>query len=84
MLPKALRPSGKLVVRSDISEGGGLREKRIPDGMLAVGVEGSTLTELCGDLPSREPDADDSPEGDAMEALEVLEAFECECWCFGL
>ena len=60
-----------------MSEGGGRREKRMPEGMLVVGVEGNIFTELWGDLPpSRDPEAEDSPEGDAMEALDVLEAFE--------
>jgi len=61
-------------------EGGGRRETRMPDGNAPpVGVEGSTLTEACGDLPSREPDADDNPDGDASEALDVLEALEWVC-----
>lgn len=54
----------------------------MPEGRLPMtGVEGRTLTELCGDLPSREPEAEERPEGEAMEALDVLEALECECWC---
>lgn len=48
--------------------------------MPVVGVDGNTLTELCGDLPSLEPDAEERPEGDAMELLDVLDALECVCW----
>jgi len=63
-----------------MSDGGGRREIRMPDGnVLEVGVDGRTFTELCGDLPRREPDVDDKPEGEATELLEVLDAFECVC-----
>ena len=44
-----------------------------------VGVEGRTLTEACGERPMREPEADERPEGEAMEALEVEEALEWVC-----
>jgi hypothetical protein len=75
----ALFPSpnaGKL----PISVGGGLLENLMPDGNVPpTGVLGRTLTELCGDLPSLDPDAEESPEGEATLALEVLEALECEC-----
>lgn len=47
----------------------------------AVGVEGKTLTEECGERPSREPEVDESPDGEAKEALLVLEALEWEWWC---
>lgn len=63
------------------ADGGGRRETRMLDGNEpAVGVEGKTLTEECGDRAMREPEADESPDGDATESLEVLDAFECECW----
>ena len=53
----------------------------MPDGKVVfVGVDGRTLTELCGDRASRDPEADDKPEGDATELLDVLDAFECVCW----
>lgn len=45
-----------------------------------VGVEGKTLTELWGERPSLDPEADETPEGEASEADEVLEALECVCW----
>lgn len=62
-------------------EGGGRRETRTPEGMEPpVGVDGRTLTDECGDLAIREPDADERPDGDAREALDVLEAFEWVCW----
>lgn len=67
--------------RGPSPDGGGRRETRIPDGKVPdVGVEGNTLTDECGDRPRREPEADESPDGDAREALEVLEALECVCW----
>lgn len=62
-------------------DGGGRRATRIEDGKVpALGVDGSTLTDECGERASREPDVDDSPDGDATDALEVLDAFEWECW----
>lgn len=62
------------------SPGGGRRWNLMPDGkVLVVGVEGSTLTELCGDLPSREPEVFETADGDATDALDVLEALECVC-----
>lgn len=61
-------------------DGGGRFENLMPEGnVLPVGVEGSTLTELCGDLARREPDADETPDGDASEVLDVLDALECVC-----
>jgi hypothetical protein len=60
--------------------GGGRRDTRMPDGKFPeVGVEGSTLTDAWGDRPILDPDAEESPDGDARDALEVLEAFECVC-----
>lgn len=80
--PKAFLPSAPNFGRVPMSEGGGLRDIRIPDGNVEeVGVEGKTFTELCGDLPKREPEVEDRPEGDAIEALDVLDAFECVCAC---
>lgn len=79
--PKAPFASGPSVGRDPMSEGGGRRWNLMPDGnVVLVGVEGRTLTELCGDLPSRDPDVDDMPEGEAIEALDVLEAFDCVRW----
>ena len=61
---------------------GGWRLTLMPDGKVpGVGVEGRTLTEWCGDLARREPEADERPEGEAMDALDVLEALECVCRC---
>lgn len=58
-------------------EGGGRRETRIPDGKLPVGgVEGRTRTEVCGDRAIRDPEAEERPDGEARDALEVLDAFE--------
>lgn len=77
-LPNALasEKAGK-VPRDD---GGGRRETRIPEGNAGfVGVAGRTLTELCGDLPCREPEAVLKPEGLAILVLEVDEAFESVC-----
>jgi len=66
------------------AEGGGLRETRIPDGnVLFVGVAGSNFTELCGDLPGRDPEVVLRPEGLARLVLDVEEALECVCWCLG-
>jgi hypothetical protein len=65
-------------------EGGGLRETRIPDGnVVFVGVAGNNLTELCGDLPGRDPEVALRPEGLARLVLDVDEALECVCWCLG-
>lgn len=59
------------------AEGGGRRETRMFDGNEpVVGVEGRTLTEECGDRAMREPDAEERPDGEATEALDVLDAFE--------
>lgn len=53
----------------------------MPEGKAAfVGVAGRTLTELCGDLAMREPEAVD---GLAMLALELEEALERLCWWLG-
>lgn len=61
-------------------EGGGRRETRMPEGKaLLVGVAGRTLTELCGDLACREPEAVLRPEGLARLVLEVDDAFERVC-----
>lgn len=58
-------------------EGKGRRWTRMPDGKLpVVGVEGRTLTLECGERPSREPDVEERPDGEAREALLVLEALE--------
>lgn len=73
---QALRPSPK-AGKDPIFVGGGRLENLIPEGKLPpTGVDGRTLTELCGDLPSLDPEAEDSPDGDAMDALDVLEALE--------
>lgn len=64
--------------------GGGRRLTLIPEGKIPppVGVAGNTLTLACGDLPNLDPEADESPEGLATDALalEVLLAFECVWW----
>ena len=62
--------------------GGGRRLTRIPDGKgpVVVGVDGKTLTELCGERASRDPEAELRPEGEAIDAEDVLEALECVCW----
>lgn len=63
------------------ADGGGRRETRILDGKdPAVGVDGKTFTDECGERPIRELEAEESADGDATEALDVLEALECECW----
>ena len=67
-----------------IPAGSGRRWTRMPDGNVpAVGVDGKTLTHECGERPSREPDVEDIPEGDgdAREALLVLDALEWEWLC---
>ena len=62
--------------------GSGRRWTRMLDGNVpVVGVEGRTLTEECGERPRREPEAEERPDGDASEALLVLEALEWEWWC---
>ena len=67
-----------------MSDGGGCLWKRSPAGRVpVVGVAGNTLTELCGDRPSLDPEAEERPEGDAIELLDVLDAFECVCWWLG-
>lgn len=82
MLPNAPFASELKAGKVPKSPGGGRRWNLTPDGkVLFVGVEGRTLTELWGDLPpSLDPDVDDIPEGEATEALEVLDVFECVCW----
>lgn len=56
----------------------------MPEGkVVLVGVAGSILTELCGDLACRDPDAVLRPDGLARLVLDVDEAFECVCWCLG-
>lgn len=63
-----------------MADGGGRRDTRMPEGkVLLVGVAGRTLTELCGDLPCRDPEAVLSPEGLAMLVLEFEEALERVC-----
>lgn len=62
------------------ADGGARRETRILDGSAPpVGVAGRTLTDECGER-ARRAEAVERPDGDATEALEVLEAFECEWW----
>lgn len=59
------------------AEGGGRRDTRILDGKEpAVGVEGRTLTEECGDRAIRDPEAEESPDGEATESPEALDALE--------
>lgn len=78
--PAALLASEK-VGRVPRPDGGGRRETRIPDGKEpAVGVDGKTLTDECGERPWREADVEERPDGDAKEALDVLDAFECVWW----
>jgi hypothetical protein len=63
------------------ADGRGRRCTRMLDGNVpVVGVEGRTLTEECGERPRREPDVEDRPDGEASEALLVLEALEWEWW----
>ena len=63
------------VGRLPSAPGGGRLLTRTPDGKVPfVGVAGRTLTEVCGDRASREPEADDKPDGEATELLLVLEA----------
>ena len=60
--------------------GGGRLLTLIPEGKWPpVGVAGSILTEECGERAIREPDADDRPDGEASDALEVLLVLECVC-----
>ena len=74
--PKALLASEK-VGRVPRAEGGGRRDTRIPDGKVPpVGVDGKTLTDECGERANLEPEADDRPDGEASEVLDVLEALE--------
>lgn len=62
------------------AEGRGLRETLMPDGKeVLVGVAGSIFTELCGDLPCRDPDVALIPEGLARLALDVDDALEWVC-----
>lgn len=82
--PKALNFVSAKEGRVPRPEGGGLRETRIPDGnVVFVGVAGNNLTELCGDLPGRDPEVALRPEGLARLVLDVDEALECVCWCLG-
>jgi hypothetical protein len=61
--------------------GGGRRDTRMPDGKeVPVGVAGNTFTDACGERPSRDPDAEDRPDGEARDALLVLEALLWVCW----
>jgi hypothetical protein len=56
-----------------------LRTRRIFDGNDDdVGVAGSTLTLLCGDLVCLCPETE--TEGDPMDIEDVEDAFECEWW----
>jgi hypothetical protein len=62
-------------------DGSGRRWTRMLDGKVpVVGVEGRTLTEEWGERPRREPEVEDRPDGEAREALLVLEALEWEWW----
>lgn len=86
--PNAPAPNGAFASANTGSvpraEGGGLRDMRIPDGNpVLVGVAGSIFTELCGDLPCRDPDVVLKPEGLARLVLDVDDAFECVCLCPG-
>ena len=76
MLEKVFLASAK-VGRLPSEDGGGRRDTRMPDGNdPVVGGDGKILTDACGERAMREPDAVDRPDGDASEALDVLDAFE--------
>ena len=80
MLPKVGFASLK-TGRLPSVEGGGRRETRMPDGNdWPVGVEGSTFTDACGERPILDPEAEETPEGETIDALDVEEALECVCW----